>query len=48
MKNTYLTPEVDIVHLAAEEAILGSSSQTGTGADITLLGGSDFDSFFGS
>ena len=48
IKKEYLQPEVDVVHLAAEESIMtGSQTGTGTGANITWYGDSqDFDDFF--
>ena len=46
IKKEYLQPEVDVVHLAAEESIM-TGSQNGTGANITWNGDSqDFGDFF--
>ena len=46
IKKEYLQPEVDVVHLAAEESIM-TGSQTGTGANITWNGSEEgFDDFF--
>ncbi len=48
IKKDYLQPEVDIVHLAAEESIM-TGSQNGTGANASWYGDEEgFDSFFGS
>ena len=44
-KQTYTAPEVEILHLQIEGAVL-SGSGTGTGADVTFENESDFDSFF--
>ena len=46
-KKNYTAPEVEILHLQIEGAVLsGSGTGTGTGADITFENESDFDSFF--
>ena len=46
-KQTYITPEVEILHLQIEGAVLsGSGTGTGTGADMIFENESDFDSFF--
>lgn len=46
-KKTYTAPEVEILHLQIEGAVLsGSGTGFGTGADITFENESDFDSFF--
>ena len=46
-KQPYMTPEVDILHLQLEGAVLsGSGTGYGTGADMTFENESDFDSFF--
>ena len=46
-KQPYMTPEVDILHLQLEGAVLsGSSTGLGTGADVKFETESDFDSFF--
>lgn len=42
-KQPYMTPEVDILHLQLEGAVLSGS---GTGADVKFENESDFDSFF--
>lgn len=48
-KQSYTAPEVKILHLQFEGAVLsgsGTGTGTGTGADITFENESDFDSFF--
>ena len=48
-KQTYTAPEVKILHLQIEGAVLsgsGTGAGTGTGADVTFENESDFDSFF--
>lgn len=48
-KQTYTAPEVEILHLQMEGAVLsgsGTGAGTGTGADVTFENESDFDSFF--
>lgn len=46
-KQPYMTPEVDILHLQLEGAVLsGSGTGYGTGADMTFENESDFDSLF--
>lgn len=49
MKTMYKTPEVNLVHVMTEVAFLGSTTQNGTGADVTWNGSEEgFDSYFGS
>lgn len=48
-KQPYMTPEVDILHLQLEGAVLSGSGTGygyGTGADVKFDSESDFDSFF--
>ena len=48
-KQTYISPEVEILHLQIEGAVLsgsGTGTGTGTGADMIFENESDFDSFF--
>jgi len=48
-KQSYTTPEVKILHLQFEGAVLsgsGTGAGTGTGADVKFEDESDFDSFF--
>jgi len=48
-KLQYQAPEVDLIHLATEGAILdGSANMNGTGADVTFYDSGSFDSIFGS
>jgi hypothetical protein len=46
-KQSYMAPEVEILYLQFEGAVLsGSGTGTGTGADVKFENDSDFDSFF--
>lgn len=48
-KQSYMAPEVEILHLQFEGAVLsgsGTGTGTGTGADVKFEDESDFDSFF--